>query len=166
MYVLGVRVESIIWAAAANEVNAFYDPCQNAIFVPSGILTPPFFHEDYDDDLVLGGIGFVIAHELGHAMDHNLNESEVRVAVVKHMAAITHTPQLVVNHTVSEDVADELGGRLLAQTAQLTPRIGYQLAQCWCLSPSNFSKDVHAPGSARVNTLMTPGGSLDGILCE
>jgi hypothetical protein len=163
---LGVIITRPVWAAAANEVNAFYDPCQNSIFVPSGMLTPPFYHEEYDDELVAGGIGFVIAHELGHAMDHNLNESEVRVAVVKHMAAITNTPQLVVNHTVSEDVADELGGQLLANTTTLTARMGYQLAQCWCLSPSNFSSDVHAPGSARVNTLMTPGGSLNGILCK
>lgn len=163
---LGETPGHVMWPAAAHEVNAFYDPCQNAVFVPSGILTPPFYHETYDDELVAGGIGFVIAHELGHAMDHLLNESEVRIATVGHMAAITNVPIQVVNHTVSEDVADELGGELLQKSTKVTRRVGLQLAQCWCLGATNFTSDVHAPGPARVDTLMTEGGALGGILCS
>ena len=67
---LGLKMDRPVWTAAPDTVNAFYDPCQNTVFIPGGILNPPFYDPTYDEDLIRGGIGFVIAHELGHAIDH------------------------------------------------------------------------------------------------
>lgn len=162
---LGRPVERAVWTAAADEVNAYYDPCQNRVFVPAGILSPPFYNDEYDDELVLGGIGFVLAHELGHAVDHQCNKSALRATVAKHMATVMHLPLLAVNHTVSEDVADELGGQFVAQLGGTTSRFGLQLVQLWCGNNRNFTADPHAPGVARVNTLFTDGGALSGVFC-
>jgi putative endopeptidase len=52
-----------------HEVNASYNPLQNAFTYPAGILQPPFFHKDFPDAMNLGGIGFVIGHELTHGFD-------------------------------------------------------------------------------------------------
>jgi predicted metalloendopeptidase len=52
-----------------QEVNASYNPLQNAFTYPAGILQPPFFHKDFPEAMNLGGIGFVIGHELTHGFD-------------------------------------------------------------------------------------------------
>jgi len=162
---LGSRVANAVWSAAADEVNAYYDPCQKRVFVPAGILTPPFYSDQYDDELVLGGIGFVIAHELGHAVDHECNKSELRATIARHMASVMHMPLMAVNHTVSEDIADELGGQYVQELGGASTRFGLQLIQLWCGNSRNFTADPHAPGVARVNTLFTGIGALSGIFC-
>ena len=50
-------------------VNAYYNPNQNNINFPAGILQPPFFDFKADDGLNFGGIGAVIGHELTHGFD-------------------------------------------------------------------------------------------------
>lgn len=59
------------WGAPLFTVNAWYNPDRNVITIPAGILQPPFFHEEYTDASAYGTIGWVIAHELSHAMDAN-----------------------------------------------------------------------------------------------
>ena len=50
-------------------VNAYYDPQENDINFPAGILQPPFWDNKMDDAVTYGAIGAVIGHELTHAFD-------------------------------------------------------------------------------------------------
>ena len=50
-------------------VNAGYNPSENNINFPAGILQPPFFDKTMDDAVNFGAIGAVIGHELTHGFD-------------------------------------------------------------------------------------------------
>jgi len=58
-----------VWPFPATTVNALYYPERNAIFLPAGILQPPFFDINADDAINYGMIGSVIGHELTHGFD-------------------------------------------------------------------------------------------------
>lgn len=51
--------------------NACYDPSLNNITITVAIMNKPFFSLDQDYYTNLGGLGAVIAHEMGHAFDSN-----------------------------------------------------------------------------------------------
>ncbi|MEV0029604.1 M13 family metallopeptidase [Nocardia sp. NPDC050793] len=51
------------------DVNAGYSWELNHICLPAAILQPPFFDPDADAAVNYGGIGVVIAHEMGHGFD-------------------------------------------------------------------------------------------------
>jgi putative endopeptidase len=57
------------WEMTPPTVNAYYDPTENDINFPAGILQPPFYDFKADDGLNFGGIGAVIGHELTHGFD-------------------------------------------------------------------------------------------------
>ena len=46
-----------------------YDPLNNEIIFPAAILQAPFYDRNNSDGANLGGIGYVIAHEVSHAFD-------------------------------------------------------------------------------------------------
>ncbi|RWS26728.1 Membrane metallo-endopeptidase-like 1 [Leptotrombidium deliense] len=50
-------------------VNAFNDFTANAVYIPHGILQPPFFNQHWPNYLNFGGIGSVIGHEITHGFD-------------------------------------------------------------------------------------------------
>ena len=50
-------------------VNAYYNPQENNINFPAGILQPPFYSNSADDAVNFGAIGAVIGHELTHGFD-------------------------------------------------------------------------------------------------
>ena len=52
-------------------MNACYDPGYNNITITSAITNEPFFSTKSDYYTNLGGLGAVIAHEMGHAFDSN-----------------------------------------------------------------------------------------------
>lgn len=66
---VGTPVDRKEWPLEAQEVNASYAPLQNIFTYPAGVLQPPFFHKDFPDAMNLGGIGYVMGHELTHGFD-------------------------------------------------------------------------------------------------
>jgi endothelin-converting enzyme/putative endopeptidase len=66
---IGKTVDPKEWGMTPPTVNAYYNPQQNNINFPAGILQPPFFEKTMDDAVNFGGIGAVIGHELTHGFD-------------------------------------------------------------------------------------------------
>lgn len=66
---IGKPVDRTEWHMTPQTVNAYYNPLQNEIVFPAGILQPPFFNFAADDAVNYGGIGAVIGHEMTHGFD-------------------------------------------------------------------------------------------------
>jgi putative endopeptidase len=62
-------VDRMEWGMSPPTVNAYYNPSNNEIVFPAGILQPPFFDAEADDAINYGGIGMVIGHEMTHGFD-------------------------------------------------------------------------------------------------
>lgn len=134
---VGKPVDKTQWGMTPPTVNAYYNPSNNEIVFPAGILQPPFFNKDADDAVNYGGIGAVIGHEITHGFDDegrnfdakgNLNSWWLPEDSAKFMAKA----QLIVNQyngytvldtlsvnghlTLGENIAD-LGGVTIAYEA-------------------------------------------------
>lgn len=66
---IGKPLDKRDWPYPPMTVNASYNPNQNNITFPAGILQPPFYDNKADDAMNFGGIGAVIGHELTHGFD-------------------------------------------------------------------------------------------------
>ncbi|HNU06993.1 MAG TPA: M13 family metallopeptidase [Pyrinomonadaceae bacterium] len=62
-------VDRTRWGFSTPTINASYNPINNEITFPAGILQPPFFSFTADDAINYGGIGGVIGHEISHGFD-------------------------------------------------------------------------------------------------
>ncbi len=134
---VGKPVDKTEWDMTPQMVNAYFNPSQNEIVFPAGILQPPFFDVDMDDAVNYGAIGVVIGHEITHGYDDegrhydadgNLNEwwtepdasaFEARAQkVVDQYNGYEALPGLHVNGklTLGENLAD-LGGTSIALEA-------------------------------------------------
>jgi putative endopeptidase len=134
---VGKPVDRTEWHMTPETVNAYFNPLQNEIVFPAGILQPPFFDVTMDDAVNYGGIGVVIGHEMTHGYDDqgrkydaegNLNDwwtdadakaFEARAQlVVDEYNGFEALPDLHVNGklTLGENLAD-LGGVNIAYEA-------------------------------------------------
>ena len=134
---VGRPVDRSEWGMTPETVNAYFNPLQNEIVFPAGILQPPFFDVTMDDAVNYGGIGVVIGHEMTHGYDDqgrkfdadgNLNDwwtpSDARAfdaraqLVVNEYNAFEPLPGQHVNGklTLGENLAD-LGGVNIAYEA-------------------------------------------------
>jgi predicted metalloendopeptidase len=66
---IGKPVDRSEWGMTPPTVNAYYNPANNEIVFPAGILRPPFFDPQADDAINYGAIGAVIGHEITHGFD-------------------------------------------------------------------------------------------------
>jgi putative endopeptidase len=134
---LGKPVDRTEWGMTPPTINAYYNPVNNEIAFPAGILQFPFFDFGADDAVIYGGIGSVIGHEMTHGFDDqgaqyaasgNLEnwwtkEDEARFKekanqVVNQYNAYTVLDTLHVNGrlTLGENIAD-IGGLSIAYEA-------------------------------------------------
>lgn len=134
---VGKKVDTAEWHMTPQTVNAYFNPLQNEIVFPAGILQPPFFDLEADDAINYGAIGVVIGHEITHGYDDkgrqydadgNLNdwwtdadakEFDARAQkVVAQYGAYEALPGQKVNGqlTLGENIAD-LGGASIAYEA-------------------------------------------------
>jgi putative endopeptidase len=134
---VGKPIDKAEWHMTPPTVNAYFNPLQNEIVFPAGILQPPFFDAEMDDAVNYGAIGVVIGHEITHGYDDqgrkydahgNLNDwwteadgkaFDARAQkVVDQYNAYEVLPGLHVNGrlTLGENIAD-LGGTTIAYEA-------------------------------------------------
>jgi putative endopeptidase len=66
---IGKPVDEKEWGMTPPTVNAYYDPSNNDINFPAGILQPPFYDVTKDPAVNFGAIGVVIGHEMTHGFD-------------------------------------------------------------------------------------------------
>jgi putative endopeptidase len=66
---IGQKVDEQEWYWPASIVNASYNPLQNMMMFPAGILQPPFFHREFPKAMNFGAMGMVMGHELTHGFD-------------------------------------------------------------------------------------------------
>ncbi|MBR2295513.1 MAG: M13 family metallopeptidase [Clostridiales bacterium] len=139
-------------------VNACYDPSLNNITITRAIMNAPFFDMEADYYTNLGGLGMVIAHEMGHAFDSNcilfdengvydpswIAESDVETLEARNAEAISYFEDnftvFGVYHvdgeqTLGENYAD-LGGMecvtSLADNSEQLQLLFENYARIWC----------------------------------
>ncbi len=66
---IGSPTDRTLWGMTPPTVNAYYNPTNNEIVFPAGILQPPFFNATADDAVNYGAVGAVIGHEMTHGFD-------------------------------------------------------------------------------------------------
>ena len=130
---IGKPVDKKEWYMTPPTVNAYYDPQNNNINFPAGILQPPFYDNGMDDPVNFGAIGSVIGHELTHGFDDegakfdpkgnlqdwwteedNKSFKERTGCVAKQYGEYQATPDVKLNGqlTLGENVADNGGLRI------------------------------------------------------
>ena len=67
---IGKPRDRTLWGMTPPTVNAYYNPINNEIVFPAGILQPPFFNPTNDDAINYGGMGAVMGHEMTHGFDN------------------------------------------------------------------------------------------------
>ncbi|MCF0061620.1 M13 family metallopeptidase [Dyadobacter chenwenxiniae] len=134
---IGKPVDKAEWLMTPQTVNAYYNPLNNEIVFPAGILQPPFYNRNADDAINYGGIIAVIGHEFTHGFDDqgsqfddegNLknwwttadraNFDKLTKKYIDYFSGIEALPGFKINGalTIGENVAD-LGGLTLAYYA-------------------------------------------------
>lgn len=66
---IGKPTDRTRWGMTPPTSNAYYNPLQNEIVFPAGILQPPAFDVKATDAVNYGAIGVVIGHEISHGFD-------------------------------------------------------------------------------------------------
>ena len=135
----GKPVDRTEWSMTPQTINAYYNPLNNEIVFPAGILQAPFYDPDSSDAENYGGIGVVIGHELTHGFDDqgrifdasgNMTDwwteedaeefKKLAQGLIDQYSAVEVLPGLNGNgaYTLGENIADQ-GGLRIAMTAFL-----------------------------------------------
>jgi putative endopeptidase len=75
---IGNPVDKSEWTMTPPTVNAYYNPLQNNINFPAGILQSPYYNARSDAAVNFGGAGAVIGHELTHGFDDQGRQFDAR----------------------------------------------------------------------------------------
>ena len=173
------------WGMTPQTVNAYYNPGNNEIVFPAGILQAPFYDPEAEPVANLGGIGAVIGHEITHAFDTsgsqydekgNLRDwwtaqdkqrfRELAQKVIDYYDTM-EVNGIQVNGTLSvtENIAD-LGG--VSCITEIAKEKGYDLKELyhaygviWATKYRDeylsyiMTNDTHSPGITRVNAVLS-----------
>jgi len=141
---IGKPLDKSEWSMTPPTVNAYYNPLQNNINFPAGILQPPYYSATADAAVNFGGAGAVIGHELTHGFDDqgrqfdaqgNLRDwwtpedskafDERAACIVDEYSNFTAVDDVHVNGqlTLGENTADN-GGLRISLMAYLATRAG------------------------------------------
>jgi putative endopeptidase len=116
---LGKPVDEQEWGMTPPTVNAYYNPPQNDINFPAGILQPPFYSNSMDPAVNFGGIGVVIGHEMTHGFDDQGSKYDLHGNV-----RTWFTPEDLKQFNAKTDcVADEYSGFQVAEGQNLNGRL-------------------------------------------
>lgn len=182
---IGKEVDRSEWSMTPQTVNAYYNPSNNEIVFPAAILQPPFYDGDRDYASNLGGIGYIIAHEISHAFDAsgslydeygNYNpwwteeESAQYKRLSQNIIEYYNQYEFLGNHidgelTLSENIAD-LGAmacitNIIGNDEDNLDKMFSQLAYNWaCDETAEYglyllANDTHAPNKIRVNAVLS-----------
>jgi putative endopeptidase len=110
---IGKPTDKSEWGMTPPTVNAYYNPLQNNINFPAGILQPPFYSVKNDPAVNYGGVGMVVGHELTHGFDDQGRQFDARGNLKewwtpKDNAAFTERAQCVVDQYSSYTAVDDL----------------------------------------------------------
>lgn len=182
---LGTKVDRSEWDVTPQTINAMYDPANNEIIFPAAILQPPFYSSKNSRGANLGGIGFVIAHEVSHAFDSSgalydeygnynvwwtdeelaeydrLSKSIVDYYSNYEMMGIKVNGDL----TLMENIAD-LGAitcitSIIGDDEEMLDEAFGQMAYNWASADTTsfmtylLSTDTHSPNKVRVNAVLS-----------
>ena len=182
---LGTKVDRSEWDVTPQTINAMYDPSNNEIIFPAAILQPPFYSSRNSKGANLGGIGFVIAHEVSHAFDSNgalydeygnynvwwtdeelaeydkLSKSIVEYYNQYEMMGINVNGEL----TLMENIAD-LGAitcitSIIGDDEEMLDEAFGQMAYNWASADTSsfmtylLNTDTHSPNKIRVNAVLS-----------
>lgn len=182
---LGTPVDRSVWDVAPQTVNAYYDPANNEIIFPAAILQAPIYDHDNTYGANMGGIGYVIAHEVSHAFDsggalydeygnYNVWWTEEEMEEYKRLS------QSIVDYyngyemmgvkvngdlTLAENIAD-LGAmtciaQIIGEDEEALDEAFSQMAYNWAsVDTASFmmyllNTDTHAPNKVRVNAVLS-----------
>lgn len=182
---LGHEVDRSEWSDVPQTVNAYYDPANNEIVFPAAILQAPFYDRENSDGANLGGIGYVIAHEVSHAFDSTgaLYDEKGNYSIWwtdEEMEAYQKLSQSIVDYynnyevmgiqvngemTLMENIAD-LGAitcitSIIGDDLEALDEAFTQMAYNWAsVDTASFlvyllNTDTHSPNKVRVNAVVS-----------
>lgn len=182
---LGTKVDRSEWDVPPQTINAMYDPLNNELVFPAAILQAPFYDSDNSYGANMGGIGFVIAHEVSHAFDSSgaLYDEYGNYNVWwtdEELAEYDRLSQSIVEYynnyemmgtkvngelTLMENIAD-LGAMtciasIIGDDAKALDEAFGQMAYNWASEDTAsfmmylLNTDTHAPNKVRVNAVLS-----------
>ncbi len=149
---IGKPVDKNEWGMTPPTVNAYYNPLENNINFPAGILQPPFYSAKADAAVNFGGSGAVIGHELTHGFDDqgrqfdargNLKDGGLRISLMAYVARNASQPAPVLDGFTPEQRMFLGWGQVWCENTR--PERARMLAQ---INP-------HSPGHDRVNGVVS-----------
>lgn len=171
------------WYMQLQTVNALYRSQSNSITIPMAMFNAPYFDVNADYFINLGGLGFVIAHEIGHAFDaegilydeygnycpERINSDRTKILsdeVADYFGSkqIMGTFYIDGERTKGENAADLGGMQVLASMTDKNDelkRIFESYANIWVTlsfdteAASALTEDVHSPAEVRVNAVLS-----------
>lgn len=185
LHLLGTQVDKSQWSMTPQTVNAYYAPLNNEIVFPAAILQAPFYSSESSYGANLGGIGYVIAHEISHAFDasgalydefgnYNMWWTEEEMAEYQTLAQsiVDYYNQYEImgiqvngERTLSENIAD-LGAitcitSIIGNDPKTLDEAFSQMAYNWASEDKSsymmylLNTDTHSPNKVRVNAVLS-----------
>ena len=182
---IGQPVDRTEWGMTPQTVNAYYNPSNNEIVFPAAMLQPPFYNSESDYATNLGGIGYVVAHEITHAFDANGSKYDEYGNynvwwTQEEYEQFTQLSQSIIDYyngfeflgshvdgdlTLSENIAD-LGAitcisSIIGDNPKELSKMFSQMAYNWATDETAtyglylLTNDTHAPNKIRVNAVLS-----------